>query len=149
MSSDNRDNNSSFAVSRRQALGLLGGASVLTLLGASPVFAGDGGGGGEGDHEVSLHTRLVHDYGIRYPIVSAGMAFVGLPELVVAVSNAGGLGVYGAAPELPPVWICPRAQRACSKPSGFSLPPRSSRRSSPKPAASSIRQGGPVVEIVF
>jgi NAD(P)H-dependent flavin oxidoreductase YrpB (nitropropane dioxygenase family) len=31
------------------------------------------------------------------------MAFVGLPELVVAVSNAGGLGVYGAAPEPPPV----------------------------------------------
>jgi NAD(P)H-dependent flavin oxidoreductase YrpB (nitropropane dioxygenase family) len=103
MSSDQREDNSSFAVSRRQALGLLGGASVLTLLGASPVLAGDGGGDGEGDHEVSLHTRLVRDYGIRYPIASAGMAFVGLPELVVAVSDAGGLGVYGAAPEPPPV----------------------------------------------
>lgn len=31
------------------------------------------------------------------------MAFVGLPELVTAVSNAGALGVYGAAPEPPPV----------------------------------------------
>jgi NAD(P)H-dependent flavin oxidoreductase YrpB (nitropropane dioxygenase family) len=103
MSSDNREKNGSSAVSRRQALGLLGGASALTLLGATPVLAGHGDGGGEGDEEVSLHTRLVRDYGIRYPIASAGMAFVGLPELVVAVSKAGGLGVYGAAPEPPPV----------------------------------------------
>ena len=106
---DNQDNKSSFAVSRRQLLGILGGASVLTLLGANPARAGQEDrhegheGEDEGEEEVSLHTRLVRDYGIRYPIVSAGMAFVGLPELVVAVSNAGGLGVYGAAPEPPPV----------------------------------------------
>ncbi|MEA2692435.1 MAG: nitronate monooxygenase [Acidobacteriota bacterium] len=101
------DNRISFSVSRRQVLGILGGASVLTLLGANPARAGQGDrdedGKEEGHEEVSLHTRLVRDYGIRYPIVSAGMAFVGLPELVVAVSNAGGLGVYGAAPEPPPV----------------------------------------------
>jgi hypothetical protein len=69
MSDDNQDSNGSFAVSRRRALGLLGGASVLTLLGASPVLAGRGDGGGEGEDndEASRHTRLVHDYGIRYP----------------------------------------------------------------------------------
>jgi enoyl-[acyl-carrier protein] reductase II len=108
MSHDDRpDHKSSLTINRRQVLGILGGASVLTLLGANPACAGQGDrdedGKEEGHEEVSLHTRLVRDYGIRYPIVSAGMAFVGLPELVVAVSNAGGLGVYGAAPEPPPV----------------------------------------------
>jgi enoyl-[acyl-carrier protein] reductase II len=106
---DSQDSKSSFTVSRRRVLGALGGASALTLLGVNPLRGGQGGreeersGRNEGDEEVSLDTRLVRDYGIRYPIVSAGMAFVGLPELVVAVSNAGGLGVYGAAPEPPPV----------------------------------------------
>ena len=107
MSHDDRpDDKSSFTVSRRQVLGILGSASVLTLLGANPARAGQEDRDEEGEPEgsaVSLDTRLVRDYGIRYPIVSAGMAFVGLPELVVAVSNAGGLGVYGAAPEPPPV----------------------------------------------
>jgi enoyl-[acyl-carrier protein] reductase II len=105
MSHDDSQDNKSFTVSRRQVLGILGSASVLTLL--SPHgLAAEGERHAEEEEraeEVSLHTRLVRDYGIRYPIVSAGMAFVGLPELVVAVSNAGGLGVYGAAPEPPPV----------------------------------------------
>jgi NAD(P)H-dependent flavin oxidoreductase YrpB (nitropropane dioxygenase family) len=104
---DNQDDDSPFTIDRRQVLGLLGSASALALLGANPVRAGQGAlddeKDEERDEEVSLDTRLVRDYGIRYPIVSAGMAFVGLPELAVAVSNAGGLGVYGAAPEPPPV----------------------------------------------
>ena len=104
---DSQDHRSSFTVNRRQVLGILGGASVLTLLGANPALASQGDREKQGDlgrdEEISLDTRLVRDYGLRYPIVSAGMAFVGLPELVVAVSNAGGLGVYGAAPEPPPV----------------------------------------------
>jgi NAD(P)H-dependent flavin oxidoreductase YrpB (nitropropane dioxygenase family) len=107
MSHDNSpDNKSSFTVNRRQVLGLLGSATALTLLGANPARASQGDRQKEKrdeGEEISLDTRLVRDYGIRYPIVSAGMAFVGLPELVVAVSNAGGLGVYGAAPEPPPV----------------------------------------------
>lgn len=37
------------------------------------------------------------------PLVSAGMAFVSLTDLPVAVSNAGAIGVYGASPEPPPV----------------------------------------------
>ncbi len=49
-----------------------------------------------------LETRLTRAYGLRHPFVSAGMAFVGLPELVIAVSNAGGMGTLGAATE-PPV----------------------------------------------
>ncbi len=94
-----------FAVNRRQMLGGLAGASALALLGGNPLRAGQGRDGkrDEGDGEASLDTRLVREYGIRYPIVSAGMAFVGLTDLAAAVSNAGGLGVYGAAPEPPPV----------------------------------------------
>ena len=103
---DSQDSKSPFTISRRRVLGALGGASALTLLGVNPLRAGQDDPAPEtsgGDEEVSLDTRLVRDYGIRYPIASAGMAFVGLPELAVAVSNAGGLGVYGAAPEPPPV----------------------------------------------
>ena len=101
---DPQDNFSSITVNRRQALGILGGVSAITLFGIPPARAdrGDSEAQDHGD-DVSLDTRLVRDYGIRYPIASAGMAFVGLPDLVVAVSNAGGLGVYGAAPEPPPV----------------------------------------------
>ncbi len=50
-----------------------------------------------------LHTRLTREYGVRYPFVNAGMAFIGLPPLAIAVSNAGGLGMLGAAPEPPPI----------------------------------------------
>ena len=53
-----------------------------------------------------LHTRLCDELGIRYPIFLAGMSTRGgrptPPELVAAVSEAGGLGVLGcsyAAPE--------------------------------------------------
>lgn len=51
----------------------------------------------------SLATRLTEEYGLSHPIANAAMAFVGLPELAIAVSNAGGLGFIGASPEPPPV----------------------------------------------
>src|ERR687889_2483573 len=44
-----------------------------------------------------LHTRLCAMLGIRYPILLAGMGRASTPELAAAVSNAGGLGVLGAA----------------------------------------------------
>ena len=40
-----------------------------------------------------LHTRICELLGIRYPIIQGPMALVSGPELVAAVSNAGGLGV--------------------------------------------------------
>jgi NAD(P)H-dependent flavin oxidoreductase YrpB (nitropropane dioxygenase family) len=40
-------------------------------------------------------TRLAREYGVEFPFVSAGMGFIALPELVAAVSNAGGLGLLG------------------------------------------------------
>ena len=44
-----------------------------------------------------LHTPICDLFGIRYPIVLAGMGGVSMHTLVAAVSNAGGLGVIGAA----------------------------------------------------
>jgi enoyl-[acyl-carrier protein] reductase II len=44
-----------------------------------------------------LHTSICDYFGIKYPILLAGMGGVSLHKLVAAVSNAGGLGVIGAA----------------------------------------------------
>ncbi len=44
-----------------------------------------------------LHTPLCDLLGIEHPIVLAGMGGVSMHRLVAAVSNAGGLGVIGAA----------------------------------------------------
>ncbi|MFQ5471663.1 MAG: NAD(P)H-dependent flavin oxidoreductase [Dehalococcoidia bacterium] len=42
-------------------------------------------------------TELTEKLGIEYPIIQAGMGGVAMADLVAAVSNAGGLGVLGAA----------------------------------------------------
>jgi len=43
-----------------------------------------------------IHTRLCDLLSIRYPIIQASMALITTPELVAAVSNAGGLGTLGS-----------------------------------------------------
>lgn len=45
----------------------------------------------------ALHTPLCDLLGIRYPILQAGMGYVARADLCAAVSEAGGLGVIGAA----------------------------------------------------
>ena len=45
----------------------------------------------------ALRTSLCDLLNIRYPIIQAGMSGFTIPELVAAVSNAGGLGILGAA----------------------------------------------------
>ena len=45
----------------------------------------------------ALHTPLCDQLGIEYPILLAGMGGVSMSKLVAAVSNAGGLGIVGAA----------------------------------------------------
>lgn len=57
---------------------------------------------GSGFARPSLNTRLTREYGIRLPFVGAGMGFIATPPLVAAVSNAGGIGVFGNAIEPPP-----------------------------------------------
>lgn len=89
-------NDSKTKWNRRNILRLAGvaaGAAVLPR--SSTAFA----------HRRStcLRTRLTDEFGLRVPLASAGMAFVGLSDLASAVSNAGALGVYGASPEPPPV----------------------------------------------
>jgi NAD(P)H-dependent flavin oxidoreductase YrpB (nitropropane dioxygenase family) len=44
-----------------------------------------------------LHTPICDYFGIKYPILLAGMGGVAMHKLVAAISNAGGLGVIGAA----------------------------------------------------
>jgi enoyl-[acyl-carrier protein] reductase II len=44
-----------------------------------------------------METRITELLGIEYPIVQGAMSWVSYPPLVAAVSNAGGLGVLGAA----------------------------------------------------
>jgi enoyl-[acyl-carrier protein] reductase II len=44
-----------------------------------------------------LHTPICDYFGIKYPILLAGMGGVAMHRVVAAVSNAGGLGVIGAA----------------------------------------------------
>jgi len=43
-----------------------------------------------------ISTTITREFGLRTPIVSAGMAFASRAELAAAVSNAGGLGTLGA-----------------------------------------------------
>lgn len=48
-----------------------------------------------------LRTRLTDEYRLDLPFVGAGMGFVSMPPLVAAVSEAGGMGTLGAAPQPP------------------------------------------------
>lgn len=49
-------------------------------------------------YSVSMLTSALTDqYGLKVPIVEAGMAFLGMPPLAIAVSKAGGMGTLGAA----------------------------------------------------
>ena len=82
---------------------------------------------------MALNSRICGMLGIDYPIVLAGMGGASVPRLAAAVSNAGGLGVLGAAacsPEQLRAWI--RETRALTdKPFGVdTLLPASVRRGS-------------------
>lgn len=48
-----------------------------------------------------MKTRITELLGIKYPVIQGPMAWVSFPPLVAAVSNAGGLGILGAAPMTP------------------------------------------------
>ncbi len=90
-------NESKTKLNRRSMLKLAGAAAGAAVLGpASRAVAGR--------HSTILRTRLSHDFGLRLPLASAGMAFVGLTDLASAVTNAGGIGVYGVGAEPPPVF---------------------------------------------
>jgi enoyl-[acyl-carrier protein] reductase II len=48
-----------------------------------------------------MRTRMTELFGIEHPIMLAGMAFVSLPRIVAAVSNAGGLGMFNSVANTP------------------------------------------------
>jgi enoyl-[acyl-carrier protein] reductase II len=48
-----------------------------------------------------MKTRITELFGIRYPIILPGMSWISVPQLVAAVSNAGGLGVLATGPLSP------------------------------------------------
>lgn len=84
---------------------------------------------------MSLRTRLCDMLGIAHPILLAGMGSASTPELAAAVSNAGGLGVLGAAscgPNKLRAWIR-RTRALTDKPFGVdTLLPASVRRGAGK-----------------
>jgi enoyl-[acyl-carrier protein] reductase II len=48
-----------------------------------------------------LETRITRLFGIEHPILCSGMSHIAVPELVAAVSEAGGLGILATAPLTP------------------------------------------------
>jgi hypothetical protein len=85
-------------LTRRRLLRVLGYGSVA-LMGGRLLGRADAA---RAVSPQPLITRLNREWGLEYPIVGAGMGFYALPELVAAISNAGALGVLGAAAEPPP-----------------------------------------------
>lgn len=45
-----------------------------------------------------MKTRITELFGIEYPVILSGMSWISVPELVAAVSNAGGLGILATGP---------------------------------------------------
>ena len=89
------------------------------------------------DRVMALRTPICDLLGIEFPIVLAGMGGASTPKLAAAVSNAGGLGILGAAgcqPDELRAWIA-ETRRLTSKPFGVdTLLPASVRRSKPEGA---------------
>ena len=83
---------------------------------------------------MALHTPICDLLGIEVPIVLAGMGGASTPRLAAAVSNAGGLGILGAAgcqPDELRKWIA-ETRRLTTKPFGVdTLLPASVRRQKP------------------
>ena len=58
-----------------------------------------------------MKTEITKLLGIEYPIIQGGMAWVAEYHLAAAVSEAGGLGLIGAASALPE-WVARADQRS-------------------------------------
>jgi len=80
-------------------------------------------GGGYGGYGGEMRTRLTEMLGIEHPVMLAGMGGVSYHELVAAVSEAGGIGTFGASTmssdELPDEMA--KARALTSKPIGVDL----------------------------
>ena len=97
-------------------------AGVIGSTAATPLVSVAGRTLRDLDHQI-LQTPLCELLQIRYPILQAGMADVAGPELVAAVSNAGGLGILSAT-MVPPDTLKDRIARIrvlTDKPFGVNL----------------------------
>jgi len=74
--------------------------------------------------KTSQRNRLTELFGIRYPIVQAGMIWVSGGKLAAAVSNAGGLGLVGAGSMRPDTFReqVRKAKSLTDKPFGVNMP---------------------------
>jgi len=70
-----------------------------------------------------MKTRLTEMLGIELPVMLAGMGGVSYSDLVIAVSEAGGIGTFGAAPMSTELLVeeMTRVRAATSKPFGVDL----------------------------
>ncbi|MFM8626282.1 MAG: NAD(P)H-dependent flavin oxidoreductase [Actinomycetota bacterium] len=70
-----------------------------------------------------MKTRLTEMLGIELPVMLAGMGGVSYSDLVIAVSEAGGIGTFGAAPMSTELLVeeMARVRAATSKPFGVDL----------------------------
>ncbi len=71
-----------------------------------------------------LDTRVARLFGIRYPIIQAGMVWTAGNKLAVAVSEAGALGLIGAG-SMSPELLCEHIRKAkgrTSRPFGVNIP---------------------------
>jgi enoyl-[acyl-carrier protein] reductase II len=48
-----------------------------------------------------MQTKITELFGIKYPVILPGMSWISVPELVAAVSNAGGIGYLATGPLSP------------------------------------------------
>ncbi|MEY8019921.1 NAD(P)H-dependent flavin oxidoreductase [Muriicola sp. SD30] len=71
-----------------------------------------------------MSNRIIHLFGIQYPIIQAGMIWASGWKLASAVSNAGGLGLIGAGSMYPEVLRehIQKCKEATSKPFGVNVP---------------------------
>lgn len=71
-----------------------------------------------------MQNRICSLFGIKYPIIQAGMIWTSGWKLASAVSNAGGLGIIGAGSMYPEVLLehIQKCKKATDKPFGVNVP---------------------------
>jgi enoyl-[acyl-carrier protein] reductase II len=73
---------------------------------------------------IKMKTKITELFGIKYPVIQAGMIWCSGWKLASAVSNAGGLGLIGAGSMYPDVFEhhIKKMKAATDKPWGVNLP---------------------------
>ena len=71
-----------------------------------------------------MHNKITQLFGIKYPIIQAGMVWVSGYKLAASVSNAGGLGLIGAGSMYPDVlrYHIQQCKKSTNKPFGVNIP---------------------------